>query len=96
MRKLIRTDGTSEDLPEPVSIKQASALINADCLDTVALRHLGRPLQVMLVDDRGHEKGLPVNAEATALYLANCIVGTTHQIRGDVVVVPDEDFAFTD
>jgi hypothetical protein len=36
---------------------------------------------------------LPVNQFATVLYLANCVPGTTHQIVGDVVVAPDEDFA---
>ncbi len=35
----------------------------------------------------------PVNEEATRLYLANCVPGTTHRIVGDVVVIPDEDFA---
>lgn len=35
----------------------------------------------------------PINAEATRLYHANCAPGTTHQIVGDVFVVPDEDFA---
>jgi hypothetical protein len=35
----------------------------------------------------------PVNAEATRLYLANCRPGTTHQIVGNVVVMPDLDFA---
>lgn len=35
----------------------------------------------------------PINAEATALYLANCRPGTTHRIAGDVVIVPDGDFA---
>jgi hypothetical protein len=35
----------------------------------------------------------PVNVEATRLYHANCRPGTTHQIVGDVLVMPDEDFA---
>ena len=35
----------------------------------------------------------PVNAIATELYLSVCAPGTTHQIVGDVAVVPDEDFA---
>ena len=34
-----------------------------------------------------------INEQATALYHANCIPGTTHQIAGDVAVVPDSDFA---
>lgn len=36
---------------------------------------------------------LPINAEATELYLKNCRPGTTHQIAGDAFVVPDADFA---
>jgi hypothetical protein len=35
---------------------------------------------------------LPINEKATELYLQNCRPGTTHQIAGDVVIVPDEDF----
>ncbi len=35
----------------------------------------------------------PVNAEATKLYHAVCVPGTTHQIVGDVAIVLDEDFA---
>lgn len=35
----------------------------------------------------------PVNEAATALYLRNCLPGTTHKIVGDVVIVPDEDFS---
>jgi len=34
----------------------------------------------------------PLNAEATRLYRLNCKPGVTHQIAGDVVVMPDEDF----
>lgn len=93
MRKLFRTDGTTLDLPEVHRIRDCSNLIHADTLDTVVLHHMGHPLHVMLLDDNGHGKGLPVNAEATKLYLANCKPGTTHTIRGDVIVVPDEDFA---
>lgn len=50
---------------------------------------------VMFVHDMGHilPEPLPVNPGATAAYHAVCIPGTTHQIRGTVVIVPDEDFA---
>ena len=93
MRKLIRADGTTQDLPVgPLTIKTCEHLINAGTLDTVSLRHMGSPLHVMLLDDLGHKKGLPVNTEATALYHANCRPGTTHTIRGDVIVVPDHEF----
>lgn len=109
MRKLIRTDGTEQELPGPLPMDELKRLIGAESIDSVNLRHLGWPLQVMLVDDHGHVTvpvetaaslelvsvghRKPVNAKATALYLANCIPGTTHKIVGDVVIVPDEDFA---
>lgn len=93
MRRLIRANGTVEDFDKPIRFDDCSKLIGADTLDTVTLRHLGYPTTVMLVDDAGVSKGRPVNVEATRLYLANCHPGTTHQIRGDVLVVPDEDFS---
>jgi len=95
MRRLIRCDGTETNLDGPQSTTTIRALIRAligaDALDTVQLRHLGRGI-VMFVDDLGHSKNLPVNAKATELYLKNCYPGTTHQIRGSVVVTLDEDF----
>jgi hypothetical protein len=110
IRKLIRTDGTSQELSADLSWTALKALMGAETIDTVALHHLGLPLHVMLVDDGGYEvqqiqhspthferrptRALkPVNAWATMLYHANCKRGTTHQIVGDVVVMPDEDFA---
>lgn len=89
VRKVIRVDGTEEQLLSPVSISEASRLINADTLDTVLLRDR---LHVMLVDDTGMLAGLPVNEKATALYHQVCRPGTTAQIHGDVVIVPDSDF----
>lgn len=92
MRRLIRADGTSEELATPRTMGNIHAMIGATAVDTVILRHMGHPLHVMLCDDLGHDKRLPVNAEATKLYHFNCKPGTTHTIRGDVVVVPDDDF----
>lgn len=92
-RKLIRADGTEEDLIGPHALDDVRQMIGASTLDTVALRHLGQPLHVMLIDVNGYLRDLPVNSKATELYHANCIPGTTHQIRGDVVIVPDGDYA---
>jgi hypothetical protein len=109
MRKLIRTDGSTMELPAGLTMEELSALIGAELCDVVSLRHLGEPLHVMLVDDAGYETSLhqrgpghfelvtgrarkPINAEATALYRANCEPGATDEIVGDVVVVPDSDF----
>lgn len=109
MRKLIKVDGTEQDLPNPVNMARIRELIGAKSIDTVNLRHMGHPLHVMCVDDHGHvivpiTEGVqttllsvghrkPVNQKATELYHANCRPGTTHQIVGDVVIVPDDDFA---
>lgn len=91
-RRIIRTNGHVEILTGRQTMKSIGNAINASAMDSVVLRHLGQPLQVMLVDDLGHSKNLPVNEKATRLYLANCVPGTTHVIRGDVCIVPDEDF----
>lgn len=109
MRRLIRTDGTVVDLVNPVPSSKIGELIGAAVTDTVTLWHMGEPLHVMVVDDLGYEtKAItdenatllvpmrarkPVNAEATRLYHENCQPGTTHQIVGDVLVVPDQDYA---
>lgn len=87
--KVIRVSGVEEAIEGAPRIATIETLIGADCLDTVNLRD-GR---VMLVDDNGISKGLPVNPVATGLYHAVCRPGTTHQIRGDVAVVYDNDFA---
>lgn len=92
IRKLIRVDGTEEELVGPHARRDIKQMIGAESLSTVTLRHLGQPLHVMLVDDLGYDKGLSTNARATELYWANCHPGTTHEIRGDVVIVPDGDF----
>lgn len=46
----------------------------------------------MFVDDLGYRRGFPNNTEATALYHKVCKPGTTHQIKGDVVIGRDENF----
>lgn len=108
MRKVIYTDGTELELPTPIKFEQIGKLIGATMFDTVNLRHLGHPLHIMIVDDNGYEtkaitKGVvtelktvrarkPLNQEATRLYHANCHPGTTHQIVGNVAIVPDSDF----
>lgn len=93
MRKLIRADGSTMDLPAGKSMEWLRNQIGADTLTTVTLRHMGNLMHVMLLDDVGHAKGLPFNAMATELYHQNCKPGTTHPILGDVVICPDEDFA---
>lgn len=55
MRKLIRADGTTDDLPRALTADAICRLIGAETLDFVSLRHLGEPLHVMAVDDSGYE-----------------------------------------
>lgn len=93
MNRIIRTDGTTEPIPFPPTIGYISDALGGVILGTVNLHHLGIPLQVMFVDDYGDEKKLPINAEATALYRANCRKGTDAAIRGDVAIVYDHDFS---
>lgn len=90
IRKLIRADGTETDLHGPHAIADVEQMIGAEALDIV---RLADRVHVMLLDDLGQPKGLPINAEATRLYHEVCRPGTTHQIRGDVVIVPDSDYA---
>lgn len=86
--KIIRVDGTEEEIVGRLDIKDIEKRINANVLDTVNLRD-GR---VMIVDDLGHPGGKPVNPAATKLYHAVCRPGTTHTIVGDVAVVWDNDW----
>ena len=89
--EIIRATGVHETTSIDGSdwVHETEVLIGADLLDTVDLRN-GR---LMLVDDVGHAKNLPDNPEATALYHNICKPGTTHRIRGDVVIGKDTDFA---
>ncbi|MCD0496902.1 DUF3846 domain-containing protein [Achromobacter sp. MY14] len=87
-RKLIRADGAETVLHGPHAIQDVCQMIGADALDTVSLADR---VHVMLVDDDGISKGLPVNPAATRLYQE--ARGIPHQIRGDVVIVPDSDYA---
>lgn len=89
IRKIIRVDGTEVPIDGPKTIAEIEKLIGADCLDHV---NLADRVHVMFVDDIGISKNLPVNEKATELYLQRCLPGTTHKMRGDVVIVPDSDF----
>lgn len=90
IRRLIRSDGVIKAVLYPFTRADVARLIGADTLNTVSLAD---GLHVMLVDDSGIAKCLPVNAEATRLYLQRCREGTTYQILGDVVILPDRELA---
>jgi hypothetical protein len=84
----LRADGSREEVTPGLPVGKVAALIGAETLDSVNLRD-GR---VMFVDDAGHAKRLPANLQATALYHAICLPGTTWPILGDVVIVRDADY----
>lgn len=90
IRKLMRADGTETELHGPHALRDIAQMIGADTLGTILLADRKH---VMLVDDDGHLKHLAVNEEATRLYHAVCVPGTTWPIVGDVVIVPDSDYA---
>lgn len=91
MRFLVPVEGDIEAIDGPMTITQIEQRLGAAGLDTVNLRDR-RWGRMMLVDDQGMLKRLPVNHLATAYYHSVCRPGTTHQIRGPVIVVPDNDF----
>lgn len=89
---IYRTDGTVEH----VQVNKVRALrelaerhMNYEYFDTVNLRDGN----VMLCDDDGQHKDPrpPVNAWATAAYLALCVPGTVYELVGDVAVLRDAD-----
>lgn len=88
IRKLIRAEGAETELHGPHAIRDICQMIGADALVTVTLADR---VHVMLVDDQGIVKSLPVNPAATRLY--QDARGIPHQIRGDAVIVPDSDYA---
>jgi hypothetical protein len=73
----------------PVSIEEAHQVLGAEALETVTL--IDR-IHVMLIDDAGQAKGLPMNVLATGLYWQKCGGKGPWVIRGDVIIVPDADY----
>ena len=92
--EVIRTDGTKR-VHETTARGQSlmtfvQALIGANISDKVNLRD-GR---IMIVDDLGHQKGLPVNEEGTRLYHGVYKPGFKHKIVGFVAICQDDDFSW--
>lgn len=54
-RRIIRADGSIELLRHALPMDEIRRRLCAEMLDTVMLRHLGRPRMVMLVNDAGYE-----------------------------------------
>ena len=89
IRCVFRADGTYKALEGPQSMAQIEALIGCETCDTVMLSDR---VHVMVLDDLGHKRGLPINTVATELY-RDARPASPWVIRGDVVVVPDSDYA---
>jgi hypothetical protein len=91
MRVLLKTDGTTVALDRVHTMGEIAGLIGAKVLDTVSLID---GVHVMIVNDLGHKLQLPANNAATVHYHAKCRPGSNPPpILGDVVIVPDLDFA---
>lgn len=90
MRKLIRVNGEETDFDAALSLDKIRELIGCDCIDTVMLAD---DVHVMIVDDTGLIDGKPLNEKATQLYWEKCGGPVDAYIAGDVVIVPDADFA---
>ena len=90
LRLLITPDGIIANIGMALPYADIKRRMTADTTDTVNL--LDRE-HVMLVDDHGQRKSLPINPIATALYWQRCGGPVEHTIVGPVYIVPDEDFA---
>jgi hypothetical protein len=88
-RCMITTSGELARFTAPITMDHAHELLHADALDTVILEDRKH---VMLVDDHGVAKGLPVNVLATRHYHAKCGAVVPWQILGPVLIVPDADY----
>jgi hypothetical protein len=82
---VLNADGTSVALREPQAISDVMIRLG-EHLDVATVNTGDRTDRViMCVDDFGHDKHLPVNAVATALY------GTGWPILGNAIVVTDNE-----
>lgn len=87
-RRVVAIEGNQQGLSESLTMKQIGDLIAADCCSVIMLKHG----MVMIVDDAGQEKKLPINYLATAIVYGSQPYGLEREIRGDVVIAPDTDF----
>ena len=93
-RRLIRATGAVRDLAQPLTLTEIRAKLGTEVLEGITLVHWGLPLHTMLMREQPGRKNARVNTEATTLYRANSKPGSKRQIRGDVLIVPDQDFTY--
>lgn len=91
-RMILRADGTTEPLAAPAGLDAFNRATDEAIPFTVHLLDGW----VMLGDDNGIAKGLPVNEAATAIYHSICKPGTTRKVHGDVLVTVEADFGGDD
>ena len=89
-RALISTEPYIIPIERRITSEDIHTVIGAAALDTVMLAD---GVHVMCVDDHAVAKKLPINALATRFYHQKCGGEVPFMIRGDVVIVPDSDFA---
>lgn len=89
MRKLIKTNGEEIDFATKISSSDVAKLIGAACLTSIMLAD---GTHAMCIDDTGLIDGRPINPKATLLYWQK-YGPNDNAIHGDVLVVPDADYA---
>ncbi len=94
IRQLIRCSGATIDFTDPLTLTEIRTQLRARVLEGITLVHWGMPLHTMLLRDEPGRNNDRVNVQATELYRANCKPGSKRQIRGDALIVPDQDFTY--
>ena len=83
---MIEVNGTVTVVPETPTLAIIHKVLHCDLMTTINLKED----QVLLVDDTGARKGLPVNREASKLVSDR--LGRLVEIYGDAVLANDRDF----
>lgn len=87
-RRMIAIEGNQLGLNASHTVDEIADMIGTEDLSVIKLKHG----MVMLIDDAGQEKKLPINYLATAIVYGSQPYGIEREIRGDVVIAPDTDF----
>ena len=89
IRKLIRADGAETELHGPHALQDVRQMIGADDLEMV---RMDDGVHVMLIARDDKNGSAKVNQSATDLF-GDVYRPSWYPIRGDVVIVPDSDYA---
>jgi hypothetical protein len=88
------SNGNTIDFEQPLSLSEIRVHLKARVLDGYTLVNWGMPLHTMLIIEQPLRKNTAINSVATQLYRANSKPDARRQIRGAVMIVPDEDFTY--